>query len=1065
MNSKKAITLLVLVTLLVAMVPAVPFASAELVAGDIDITNDDDGTLVDSGEVGHLIIVEGDPDSVSSGYEVNLYWGKIQAWDGEKGLLNTTEVDDDGGFEIWFEVPEAAVGEHNIWYTATDQSTTARDTFDVVSDCDLSSSSGLVDSKVYVDLWGYDDNEDAGLIFVGEDPDNLGDPLPMDEWNAYLIEDEVGVADTDAAVATDFTLDELPYAPDADYQILVYIDAGLEASYSVADGWVDEAGAEDFTAGTSATTMATGLLELDWGAALPADGELTVTYWAFYNEVAEATDETYAADEDEYEGTALNPMIKPGTFEVEADNGEIYNDDDEDGTLYDDDDVDVGSVDYVTGEWSLDLGDSDELPAADDELVLNYEYFDDSEDQAYILSSSGITNDLGSWENKRITVPDAAVAQYFIYGIDGDGNMAYDDYEIGAIITLSEESGPVGSRIEIEGAGFSVGETVVVTLDGIVCHIIDADDDVADVDDDGEFVIEIIIPQVDDEDEFELVVDDGDGNDPAIDFDVTDLASVSVTPDFGPQGSTITVSGENFPALKDTDVDLILYHPGDDEDKATIDTAETDADGTFSIEVTVPTENDDPYEIRAEVPANDDGAFNIEDSVDFRIGTMLILLSKDESNVGDKIVLTGNGFTDDGEWNATFGDVTIFSEETVSDSGLIKVDDETPEFFVPQVMPGEYIITVWDVDAEIMVETAFTVTEYTTLEFGTYEAPNEFNLTVWGWYWAEVDNDLNAIDNIDFVLWNATDEWDMDVMQLWDHDDDGDTAREARVAELNATGFLVDGYWEVPDDDTLSKGAYTVNATLTTTNDQEYFMQVEFTVGDVHESVEARKATFRVGDTVSFVVEHSFGGQDGAIDASTITVYDPEGSVYWEIDGYGQEDWFSVDKYWTLKAAAQTDGGNPCVLLDDAPLGEWTFDWEDEGGDEILSGTFMVEDSEANVVSGQVADLANQIDELTADLGGVTEDFDDVKSDISGVLAVAEQAVAAANAATEAVNAVATQANNAGAAAEAAQAAAENAAEAASGLTTLVYGAIGAALVAALAAIVSLMQISRRIAG
>ncbi|GAH44983.1 unnamed protein product, partial [marine sediment metagenome] len=34
-----------------------------------------------------------------------------------------------------------------------------------------------------------------------------------------------------------------------------------------------------------------------------------------------------------------------------------------------------------------------------------------------------------------------------------------------------------------------------------------------------------------------------------------------------------------------------------------------------------------------------------------------------------------------------------------------------------------------------------------------------------------------------------------------------------------------------------------------------------------------------------------------------------------------------------------------------------------------------------------------------------------------------------------------------------------------SGLTGLVYGAIGASLIAALAAIVSLMQISRRIAG
>ncbi len=46
-----------------------------------------------------------------------------------------------------------------------------------------------------------------------------------------------------------------------------------------------------------------------------------------------------------------------------------------------------------------------------------------------------------------------------------------------------------------------------------------------------------------------------------------------------------------------------------------------------------------------------------------------------------------------------------------------------------------------------------------------------------------------------------------------------------------------------------------------------------------------------------------------------------------------------------------------------------------------------------------------------------------------------------------------------------AKTATEGAKTAATGLTTLVYGAIGASLIAALAAIVSLMQISRRIAG
>jgi methyl-accepting chemotaxis protein len=170
--------------------------------------------------------------------------------------------------------------------------------------------------------------------------------------------------------------------------------------------------------------------------------------------------------------------------------------------------------------------------------------------------------------------------------------------------------------------------------------------------------------------------------------------------------------------------------------------------------------------------------------------------------------------------------------------------------------------------------------------------------------------------------------------------------------------------------------------------------------------------------------------------------------------------------YYYVPVAEQVDNNNPMVLLDDAPLGEWSYEWyEDNGDDLIAEGTFMVEDSNEAVVNAKIDDLNNQLTTLQDSVSDVTAEFDDVRSDISDVAAIAEQAVSAANTAAEAIQTVAQTANTASQAAENAADAANAAKDAASGLTTLVYGAIGASLVAALAAIVSLMQISRRIAG
>jgi len=1054
MNSKKLITLLVLTTMLFAMVPMVPVAKADLTEG-ITFDNDDHSGWTNEGEKGHTIIIEGDPGSVASGYEVLVHWDKIQDWDGKKGHLNTTEADNDGGFEIWITVPESVGGTHYLWFTATDQETKVSEKFTVVSDCDISSSSGLQGSKVTTNFWGFKGNKDIAILFAESNVEA--------EWAGPLVEDE-DLGDGGGIEATfTGTLIEHPIVIGS-----LEITDGTETFEDLGDGTLYGDGG-----GTGTIDYETGAYSVTFDAAPAIGDDILADYQEGFVELDEALD-TGDGDETDFDGTLETSMVVPSTFKVIV-GGVLIAEDDGKGSLDDTGSttyvVDDGSINYVTGEWTVEFTDEDTLGDGD-AMKASYNYYDEIDDYLFIITSAGVTNDLGSYTNRRITIPDdAAEGQYYVAGLDGKGNSATDDFLIGATIIIDIDEGPVGTVVKIEGEGFALTTPfdvfMVLGTNEIKCHVIDEDEGADSTDGTGDIEVEIVVPGVNKKsDDWEIEVRCG-ADTPSAGFEVTGLAEVSVDPDFGPQGSKFTVSGENYPQIKDTIVVIELWNKALDDMLGTIkNNVKTASDGTFEVEVNVPTENDAEYKIKAYAKGDADGPFDISDTVNFRIGTIMVLLSTDEGEVGEKIVLTGNGFTESDEWNATFGDIVIFEDVETDDGGRLKDGGETPAFFVPQVEPGEYIITVWDVDAELTVDVEFTVTEAIYMEFDTYNSPNNFNVTMEGWNWPEIDtgssNPINKNEKIEWVLYNETEDWDMDVRQFCD-DDSSSPPKVSKTAVFNTSGYY-HAWWLVPDDDTLSKGTYWVNATVETDNDQEYFMQLEFTVGDVHESIAPRKATFRIGDTVTFNIQHSFGGQDNMhIKGGDVRFYDPDGSLYWAGDEL--ETWSKVGMYYTVPYSAQTAGGNPMVLLDDAPLGTWTYKWREDDGDVIKEGTFNVEASEADILVGQIDNLNSAIDALTSDIKGVTDAVAGVQTNVNSAIQAANAAVEAANAAVEAVNAVAGVAGEAAEAADRAAEAAGKAQDSAGSLTTLVYGAIGASLVAALAAIVSLMQISKRIAG
>lgn len=654
------------------------------------------------------------------------------------------------------------------------------------------------------------------------------------------------------------------------------------------------------------------------------------------------------------------------------------------------------------------------------------------------------TDDLGSW-SATFEVPDKTYDDYTIITEDEDGNGDTATLTIGPTITIDPESGPVGSVVTVTGRGFTGDEKIdkaqVEISNGVFtenCYVIDGP---VTIKDNGEFTISIVIPQTPDvDDDYTITVTETDvGGDGAVeaeaDFEVTGLAEIKADPSYGPQGTVITIHGYNFTAISGKDVVVTLDGEGDK-------TFETDENGEFSGSFSVPAVATGTKILKAE-----QADYEIDAEKDFRVGLMLVILTPSEGATGTEVTITGVGFTDDpvtGKWNATFGDIAVTgAEEDVEDDGTI-----SKSFYVPTVDVGTYTVTVLDIDTDIEVTAEFEVTHTTTVSVDLTSAPNNYNITIKGWFFADIDN-----GDLDFVLYNATNEWDMAVKQGKDPGKDAVTNEDGNFT----------AWWKVPDSDTLDIGDYTINVT----DGEDLFAQVTFSVVEEEISISPRKAEFAISDTVSFDIESSFKQED-----SYIKIWDPDGNLYWKTDLFEAGDWIKVGTLQTVPYYSQVSGGNPMILISDAPLGTWSWTWYDADGDELDSGTFTVVAAPESVLAEQVADLETAVSSLSDDVSSLAEDVAGVKTDVAAAKAAADAAKAAASSAEDAVSDIAETANsaksaaeNAASAASEAKSAAEEAKSAASGLTTLVYGAIGASLVAALAAIVSLMQISRRIAG
>ncbi len=663
-------------------------------------------------------------------------------------------------------------------------------------------------------------------------------------------------------------------------------------------------------------------------------------------------------------------------------------------------------------------------------------------------------DDLGAF-SVSFTVPTVAYGDYFVNATNWMGNVDEQPYKVGASISISHSAGPSGLVLTIDGRGFVNGVLDLdgITIDGQILEPVDTSVTVVG----GLFSVDVVIPSLIVGD-YTITVDDltWDGT---ADFEIDGVPYVEITPTFGAPGSSHTIMGYNFTQIAGTIVTIVLQ------------------DGTPHTSTTC--DSNGEWEVTTAVPAKEFKLwiFNASDEYDvngtdtFKVGILAVILSPTSGASGSILTVTGVGFEAGEVYNVTFNGEVVAS-------GIVGLgEDLSTNLYVPSVAPGEYTVLVND-DPGNELEVPYTVTATTTLDASPANVAIMYELRLTG------ENFKNAVTPVMFYIWNETHSWEIT----------GDV-----VGGTTDTDGSFAATWEV--DITLPLGGvYHINAS---TDGGDQYAETTITIVEEEVDIAPTKSAYALGDTITFKLKATFPKNN-----ALLRITDPSGNLYYETY---LDDWTPVGNWELIQIRDQLDdaSGYPYILPEDAETGMWNWTITYTSvvhGDQMWTGLLEIVPATAlqlydslNAVSDQLTNVTDIVNGQQTAIGDIQTGLSDLASTVSGnhdaldslsdqvasavsqassAVDAANQAVSAAQSATSAANQAASvaqeavsaansakvEASSAKTAAQAAESAAVAAKDASNGLSTLVYGAIAASLIAALAAIVSLMQINKKIA-
>lgn len=636
------------------------------------------------------------------------------------------------------------------------------------------------------------------------------------------------------------------------------------------------------------------------------------------------------------------------------------------------------------------------------------------------------TDDKGSF-NCTFKVPSKVLygKSYTVKAEDEAGNSATATLKIGATITLSPTSGPTGTVVTITGRGFTglTGVEVSITMGSKTCKTVDK----IKVKSDGTFKGEFAVPTLS-KDEY-TVTATANTKSATAKFKVTKTTSIKVSPTSGAPDSNVTIEGVNFAAIADVEVTIKF---GDIKAATT----KTNSTGGFKTTVTVPPL---PVGTTYDVKATD--KYGLTATAKFRVALTALSLSPSSGSTGSKVLLVGGGLTPNKKFNVTINGKLmkiIAGSDTLDGNGNIQSGTKV---LVPTLPVGTYTITVMD-KTGVTATASFAVTKTTEIVLTPSSAPKTYDVTIkLNYFTAE------AGTTITLTIYNVTAEGDIYWQKdLWSYIT---AATGYKKEETNAKGSFK-GTFTVPTSFML--GDYYINAT----DANGLTAQASFSIVKPTVIIYTGADEYMPGDTVAFFAKCTFKETEHKV----INLYTPE---KFKIE-------ISIPKIDT-KLGDYYTGTASYILPSDAKLGTWTWNATIRGV--TVKGTFTVVEKptvitireEITRLKEDVASLASTVDDLSSIVESQAVDIDTLSQSVSDLKDSVSDLSTALSSLTEDVANLTTAVENAQSAAEAASEAAEAAQGATSAISTAVYGAVILSLIAAVAAIMALITLQRKIAG
>ncbi len=257
----------------------------------------------------------------------------------------------------------------------------------------------------------------------------------------------------------------------------------------------------------------------------------------------------------------------------------------------------------------------------------------------YQLLGRVATNAYGTFENYYFSVPDRLIhgskveevrgGTYYLYATTGFDKVIKAKtgftVEMVAKITLGTEEGAVGTEVEVSGKGFTSEEGITIKYDD---QAVDIKSGSNKADTNGEFEFTTIIPKSTSGEHTITVA--GDKSNAKAQSKFTVKAQITVTPESGTAGDTITVTGTGFGNKVDVTVTF------DDE---VVTGGTTDKNGSFTVSFTARSRTEGSHSIDAW-----DGDGNLSNKASFTMAACAISLSQTTGYVGDEVRVNGVGF-------------------------------------------------------------------------------------------------------------------------------------------------------------------------------------------------------------------------------------------------------------------------------------------------------------------------------------------------------------------------------------------------------------------------------------